>query len=122
MSHRMEQLEEDFRQVLAAALMFEMRDPGLDGVTVTRVKLSPDLSYADVRYTLMEQSPGKAQAQKSLERASGALKREISSRIKVRRMPALRFHFDDMVEEERRIGEILEDLSKQRSDNEEHES
>jgi ribosome-binding factor A len=112
----MEQLEEDVRQVLASALMFEMRDPGLDGVTVTRVKLSPDLSYADVRYTLMSSEAQKGKAQQSLERAAGALKREISSRIKLRRMPNLRFHFDDMVEEERRIGKILEDLQKEKAD------
>lgn len=122
MSHRMEQLEEDVRQVLASALMFEMRDPGLDGVTLTRVKLSPDLSYADVRYTLMAGSQGKQKAQSALERAAGALKREISSRIKMRRMPNLRFHFDEMVEEERRIGEILNDLNKDKAGEQADES
>ena len=50
------------------------------------------------------------------ERAAGALKREIASRIKLRRMPNLRFHFDDMLEEERRIGEILQGLQKEQSD------
>lgn len=122
MSHRMEQLAEDVRQVLASALMFEMRDPGLDGVTLTRVKLSPDMSYADVRYTLMADASPRHTAQKSLERAAGALKRELSSRLKMRRMPTLRFHYDDMVEEERRIGEILEDLNKDKAGVEADES
>ena len=111
MSDRSIALAEDIRQVLASALMFDMRDPGLKGVTLTQVKLSPDQSYCDIRYTIMDETKGKKVVQRSLERAAGALKRAIGKHIKLRRMPNLRFHYDEMVEEERRIGAILNNLN-----------
>ncbi len=81
----------------------------MDGIVVTRVKVSPDLQFADVRFTLPdEKPPGKAMS--ALNRSKGILKRVVSQQVRLRRMPEFRFHLDRDVHAERRIEEILSGL------------
>lgn len=103
-------LPEDIRQVISNALLFEMRDPSLAGVTVTRVKVSPDLQFADIRFSVMGADTNPKKVEAALNRARGAFKRELTKKIRMRRVPELRFHFDEDVASERRIGEILDQL------------
>ena len=109
MSHRREALAEDIRQSLSNALVFEMRDPGLAGITITGVKLSSDLCYADIRFSTAEES-GAPRAFQSLARAKGALKKHLGEHIKMRRVPELRFHFDKGLAAQQRIESILQRL------------
>ncbi len=107
MRQRLETMGEQFRKAISAALIFEMRDPSLKNVTVTRVKISPDLQFADIRVTFLDDGKSRAAMLRSLEGAEGALKRVLSREIKMRRTPKLRFHCDEDVLAERRIDEIL---------------
>ncbi len=111
MSHRVEVLAEQFRQVIGEALLFEMRDPSLDSVTITRVKVSPDLQFVDIRFTSGGDEEEARQAEQALNGAAGAFKRIITRKIKLRRVPNLRFHIDDDMVAEERIGRILKNLN-----------
>ncbi|CAM2007916.1 30S ribosome-binding factor RbfA [Acanthopleuribacter pedis] len=109
-THRLNNLAEQVRQVLSYALSFEMRDPGFDGVTITRVRLSPDLQFADVLFTELDDDTNPEVPIESFRRAKGALKRIVAQRVQMRRVPELRFHVDEDVVAERRIGKILETM------------
>lgn len=109
-THRLNNLAEQVRQVLSHALSFEMGDPGFDGVTITRVRLSPDLQFADVLFTELDDDTDPQVPLESFRRAKGALKRMIAQRVQMRRVPELRFHVDEDVVAERRIGKILEKM------------
>jgi len=109
MSKRAEVLGEQLRQIISTSLCFELRDQDLDGVIVTRVKVSPDLQFADVRFNLPDEKPvGKAIS--AFNRAKGVLKHSISKQVRLRRVPDLRFHLDDDIRAERRIEDILTNL------------
>ena len=110
MSRRNEVLGEQIRQILSTAICFEMRDPALEGVTVTRVRVSPDLQVADVRFTWPEEDGDIEPVLIALDRATGALKRIIAAQVRLKRVPNLRFHPDMDVAAERRIGQILDTL------------
>jgi len=118
MSHRSRVLAEQFRQILSEAVYFDMRDPSIEGLTITRVKVSPDLQFADVRFTIAEDGRDPGNAVMALNRAKGALKRIIASKVSLRKVPDLRFHLDEDVDSERRISDILRelDIPKQESD------
>ena len=109
MSNRSIVLAEQLRQVVSTAVQFEMRDPALSDITITRVKVSPDLSLADIRFTTLD-AADQAKAIKALNHAKGALKRIVAKSVKLRRVPDLRFHYDRDVEDEKRIGQILNKL------------
>ena len=110
MAHRTGVIGEQLRQILSSAICFEMRDPDLEGIVFTRVRVSPDLQYADVLFSYAEEEKKLVAVLKALNRARGALKRAISRQVKLRRVPDLRFHVDEDMNAERRIGEILDQL------------
>ena len=95
-------------------LLREVHDPGIGLVTLTRVKVSPDLQLARVYYTLLGDEKARAETKKALERATPFLRRQIGSRMRLRRVPELRFEFDRSVENQERIETILLELEKER--------
>lgn len=109
MSNRSMVLAEQLRQIVSSALQFEMRDPALTGITITRVKVTPDLSLADFRFTTMIEGE-EDKALKALNHSKGALKRIVAKSVRLRRVPDLRFHYDRDVSDEKRISNILESL------------
>lgn len=111
MGNRQAVVGEQIRQVLSSALLFEMRDPDLEGIVITRVKVSPSLEHADVRFTYPVEVIDANKVIRAFGRAKGALRRYIAKNVKLRKIPDLRFHADDDVFAERRIGDVLEQLN-----------
>ena len=106
---------EELRQTLAELLAREVHDPGVGFVTITHVKVSPDLQMARVSYTsLGDEAARKATAQ-ALSRATPFLRRAIGQRLRLRRVPELQFHFDASIENQARIERILIDLADERA-------
>lgn len=111
---RPERVGEEIRQELAQMLTREVQDPGIGFVTLTRVKVSPDLQLARVYYTTIGNDKERAETERALERATPFLRRQIGARIRLRRVPELRFEFDRSVENQDRIERILLDLQAER--------
>lgn len=99
---RLKRMADTVQRELAELIRLELKDPRLGGlVTISAVKVSPDLGYADVYVTVMgrelEDDQSENAHQESLEvlnKASGFLRQELSRRIKTRITPRLRFHYD----------------------------
>src|SRR5436309_3201677 len=115
---RPERIGEEIRQELTAALVREVRDPGIGFITLTRVKVSPDLQVARVYYTIIGDEKAKKETKRALERATPFLRRHVAATIRLRRVPELHFQFDDSVEKQDRIEKILMDLQKEREERE----
>jgi ribosome-binding factor A len=113
---RPERIGEELRQELSQLLLTEVRDPGIGLITLTRVKVSPDLQVARTYYTLMGDAKAKAETKKALERAIPFLRRQIAARVRLRRVPELFFQFDESVERQDRIEQILLDLKREREE------
>ena len=111
---RPERVAEQLRQELATMLVRDVHDPGIGFVTLTRVKVSPDLQLARVYYTMLGDSAKRKDTEKALERVTPFLRRQIGSRMRLRRVPELRFEFDESVEAQDRIERILIDLQAER--------
>jgi ribosome-binding factor A len=88
----------------------EMHDPGIGFVTLTRVQITPDLQQARVRYTVLGDEKARASSARALERAAPFLRRQIGSRLRLKRVPELIFTYDDSIEGQDRIERILNDL------------
>jgi ribosome-binding factor A len=111
---RPERVGEEIRQELGALLVREVHDPGIGFVTLTRVKVSPDLQLVRVYYTVIGDERARLETARALERATPFLRRQIGGRIRLRRVPELRFEFDRSVEHQDRIERILLDLAEER--------
>ncbi|MDP5324684.1 MAG: 30S ribosome-binding factor RbfA [Litorivicinaceae bacterium] len=95
---RTQRLGEQIQRDLATLIQRELKDPRLGMVTVNFVKLSKDLSYADVNVTVLvaDDAPERIAASLAiLNQASTFLRTELGRGLKVRKVPNLRFHYDD---------------------------
>lgn len=101
-SQRLKRMADTVQRELSELIRLTLKDPRLGGlVTISSVKVSPDLGYADVYVTVMgrvlEDDQNEAAHQESLDvlnKASGFLRQELGRRIKTRITPRLRFHYD----------------------------
>jgi ribosome-binding factor A len=113
---RPEQVAETIRQVIAEALLSELRDPGLGFVTVTDVQVTNDLSVATVRVSVMAEPEAREESLAALGRAAGFLRSRVSKALSTRIVPELRFEPDRGMEHAARIERILSDLKAERGD------
>jgi ribosome-binding factor A len=111
---RPERVGEEIRQELAMLLARDVHDPGVGFVTITRVKVSPDLQLARAYYTQLGDDAAKKATRKALDRATPFLRRQLGARLRLRRVPELRFEFDESVEKQDRIEKILLELKEER--------
>jgi len=95
-------MADQVQRELADLIRMELKDPRLGGlVTISGVKVSPDLGYAEVYVTVMgreladdQTAIAHAETLSVLNKASGFLRAELGRRIKTRITPRLRFHYD----------------------------
>lgn len=111
---RPDRVGEQIRQELSQIIAQQVHDPGIGFITLTRVKVTPDLQLARVLYTVMGDDKQKKETVKALERAIPFLRRQIGSRVRLRRVPDLQFFYDESIEHQDRIEQILLDLKRER--------
>ena len=104
MNQRLQRLSDQIQRELAVLIRDAVNDPRLTGyVTISSVKVSPDLGYADIYVTVMEPELNDAMTKtnheesiKVLNKAAGFLRTELSHSLKTRTTPRLRFHYDEV--------------------------
>ncbi len=107
---RTDRLGDQIRVELAGLLAREVKDPGIGFVTITTVQLTADLQLARIYYTALGDEQARRQSAKALARATPFLRRQIASRLRLRRVPELVFHFDDSLDRQERIDELLREI------------
>ena len=103
-SQRLKRMADSVQRELSELIRQELKDPRLGGlVTISAVKVSPDLGYAEVYVTVMGRELGDEQSEAAnketldvLNKASGFLRTELSHLLKTRTTPRLRFHYDEV--------------------------
>ncbi|MBU24624.1 MAG: ribosome-binding factor A [Gammaproteobacteria bacterium] len=112
---RTERLGEQIKRDLALLIQRGLKDPRLGMVTVNFCDLSKDLSYADVNVTVFvpDDSDDKiVQSLTVLNEAAPFLRMELGRGLKVRKVPYLRFHYDDSLKRGTRINELIHEALK----------
>jgi ribosome-binding factor A len=113
---RPDRVGEEIRHELATMLSRHVHDPGIGFVTLTRVKVSPDLQQARVFYTMLGDAAKRKDTERALVRATPFLRRQIGARMRLRRVPEIRFEFDESVENQDRIERILLEIKAERDE------
>jgi ribosome-binding factor A len=123
LSHRTQRVAEQIREEVSQILSTEVADPGVGLVTVTRVKVTPDLSLARVYWTSMGSAAERKETQQALGRAAAYVRHLLSTRVNLRRSPELVFTYDRSVAAQDRVEQILRELKQEedsrRSDSDE---
>ena len=107
---RADRVAEQVRSELASLLAREVHDPGIGFVTLTRVRISPDLQSARIFYTALGDETARKNSARALDRAAPFLRRQIGSRLRLRRVPELTFLYDESIAGQDRIEQLLNEL------------
>lgn len=110
LAHRVERVAEQIREEVSQILATEVSDPGIGLVTITRVKVTGDLSLARIYWTLLGDRAERVKTEKSLKRAAPYVRHLLSSRLALRRVPDVQFQFDEAAAAQDRVEQILSDL------------
>src|SRR4029453_166379 len=110
LTHRVERIQEQVREEVSQMLATEVRDPGVGLVTVTRAKVTGDLSLARIYWTIIGDAAERKKPAKALARAVPSLRHLLSQRLTLRRAPELQFLFDESVAAQDRIEKIIQEL------------
>jgi ribosome-binding factor A len=110
LTHRVERIQEQVREEVSQMLATEVRDPGVGLVTVTRAKVTGDLSLARVYWTIIGDDAERKKTQKALERAAGFVRHLLAERLSLRRVPEVKFIYDQSVAAQDRIEQIIQEI------------
>jgi ribosome-binding factor A len=113
-STRPSRVGDQLRAEISDLLAREVHDPGIGFLTITQVTVSPDLQVARVYYTTLGDERARRDTAKALGRAMPFLRRQIGSRLRLKRVPSLEFFFDESIERGDRIERILNELGAER--------
>jgi ribosome-binding factor A len=102
-----DQIRQELSELLARG---EVHDPGIGFITLTRVQVSPDLQLARVFYTSLGDEKARRDTARALDRATPFFRRQVGGRLRLRRVPELEFRFDESIQHQDRIEQILRDL------------
>ena len=108
---RVDRVGMEIKREVNEILQKKVRDPRVQGITITDVQMLGDLSMAKVYYTLMSNLASEQEkAQIGLAKAKGTIKRELGHNLKMYKIPDLTFIKDESIEYGNKIDQMLRDL------------
>lgn len=116
-SHRIARVNEVVREVAAEAILFEMKDPRVKGVTVTRAEVAADLQHAKVFVSVMGSEREQKLTMHGLNSAAGFVQAKLAKRLTTRYVPHVSFVLDLGVKKSIEIARIIhEEMAKMPQD------
>lgn len=109
---KMGRVTSDIKMSLSDILR-EVKDPRVSKLlSIVKLDVSGDMSYAKVYVSAIEGREKTVESVKALKNAAGYIRRELGSRLKLRKVPELRFVADDSIEISANISRIVNSFDK----------
>lgn len=110
-SNRMDRVEEELKREISSIINYELNNTNITGmVSVTKVRVTPDLRYARVYVSMINSN--KKKTLEALKKSAGYVRTELAHRVNLRVTPEIIFEFDESIEYGARIDAILNDIVK----------
>lgn len=109
-SRRVKKVADSIRRAVSEILEFKVKDPRRGFVTVTGVKVSPDLRIASVYYTVLGDAGQKENTRLVLDRSVSFIRNELKPFVRTRWLPELRFFYDESQEEAEKLEQLLKKI------------
>ena len=116
MRYRRQRIQDLLREEISSILFRDIKDPGLGFVTILEIKMTEDLKFAKIYYSLYGTEKQKEETAVALKRSRGYIKFLIGQRVKLKYTPDIEFIYDDRYDKMAKIEEILKRDSHDRED------
>jgi len=104
---RARKLAERIKVLVAEALERAVKDPDLGFVTITEVKVTPDLQHASIFYTVYGSAEEKKRSAEIIEKNRGLVRREVGHNLSIRLIPTIEFIPDEIPETAAAMNDLL---------------
>lgn len=111
--HRLERVAEVVREVASETILFELQDPRVHDVTVTRAEISGDLQHAKIYVSVMGSPSEQKLCLHGLNHAAGFVQSKLASRMKTRFTPVIHFILDQGVKNSIEISRLINEALRQ---------
>ena len=111
-SRRVERLSEAVKQEVSKIILYELKEPQIGFVTVTRAEVSPDLRKAKVYISVLGDEAAQKKTLCRLEHAKGFIQTEVGARLQTRYTPILTFYLDESVKKSIHISKLIDEAIK----------
>ncbi|MFN2157700.1 MAG: 30S ribosome-binding factor RbfA [Anaerolineae bacterium] len=118
-TRRQRRVSQLIHREMSMLLMREVRDPRLADITITEVRVTPDLLIARIYYTVLGDAEQEKEAATALESALGYLRTQLAGRVRLRLAPELVFELDQSAKYGRHIDELLDQIAASSQDQDE---
>jgi len=115
---RIERLQSLIKERVSEVILYELRDPRLGFVTVTKTKLSKDFKTCRVFYSCLGEEADREQTGKALERATRFIREEVGKILQTRTIPEFRFEFDESIVGTIQLGRVFKQIEDERAEDE----
>lgn len=113
-NYRVGRVSQEILKEVNDIIAHTVRDPRVEGITITDVELTGDLQEATIYYSTLEtDDQTKKETQTGLDRATGLIRKELGARLTTYHTPELEFKRDESVEYGSRIEELLNEIRKE---------
>ncbi|MDC1081885.1 30S ribosome-binding factor RbfA [Gammaproteobacteria bacterium] len=112
-SNRAEKVSDLLKKEISLIITNEIKDPRLQNINITAVKVSDDIGIASVFYSIIGESIHKSDSKiddRILKKFSGMIRSNLAKKIKIRRIPKIIFRFDESIEYSENIEKLLRNL------------
>lgn len=109
--HRPERIADVVRDVVARLLREEVRDPRIGFVTLTDVRVSPDLRHAKVFFSRLGSDDDRESSRRALNHAVPFFRRALAREAGLRHTPDIRFEVDRSLEQGARVDALIDAVS-----------
>jgi len=106
-THRLARVSEVIREVVSETILFELRDPRVKKVTVTRAEVAGDLQHAKVYVSIMGTEREQELTMHGLKHAKGFIQSKVGDRLQTRFTPLLTFVLDQGVKNSIEISRLI---------------
>ncbi len=113
-SYRKERINGRIKELLGDLILSQIKDPRIGLVSITSVKVAPDLATAKVYFTVMGDESTRTETRKGLISAKNFLRTAIGRELKLRQAPDLRFVYDDTLDKAMRIEDAIGQIRNER--------
>jgi ribosome-binding factor A len=107
--HRSQRVGEEIHRSLSDIVRLRLKDPRLEKVTFTEVRVSRDLSHARVFYSCLQPDMDRDLLQQALSEGAGQIRSLLSRDMRLRRVPELHFEFDVSLERAEHVTRLIDD-------------
>lgn len=112
-TNRLNRVNEELKKQISKIINYELKNPDVTGmISVTKVKITPDLKYAKVYVSILN-SKNLKKTLEGLKESSGFIRSRVAHTVNLRITPELVFEYDDSIENGERIDAILKSLKKE---------